>query len=199
MKPAELSGRIKVPVKTVGHAGWPDFLFQQKTSETRVDFGYLGSANPWNVKSIQELDEILATDHSIEWLIAGTIVRRRLRFKSYPIELGIVDKVADFYSKVSCVVNPMIGGTGLKIKTVEALSFGVPVLGTRDAFVGITDTPPEYDWTSLREIVAAMQRYRDDAAFRDRLTRSCREIYVNYLSNVSAQVDVLCQSLRGES
>jgi hypothetical protein len=51
--------------------------------------------------------------------------------------VGPVDSLADFYGEVDAVINPMLGGTGLKIKTLEALAFGRAFVGTASALDGI--------------------------------------------------------------
>jgi Glycosyl transferases group 1 len=66
----------------------------------------------------------------LSWLIAGTILRRGLPLVSRPFRLGVVERLEYFYAMVDCIVNPMIGGTGLKIKTIEALGYGRPIIGT---------------------------------------------------------------------
>lgn len=46
------------------------------------------------------------------------------------IKLGMVDCLADAYKSAEVVVNPMLFGTGLKIKSLEAMSFGKPLVTT---------------------------------------------------------------------
>jgi hypothetical protein len=49
----------------------------------------------------------------------------------FPIEVvGPVADTASFYEKVDAAIVPVSSGSGIKAKAVEALSFGVPVLGT---------------------------------------------------------------------
>jgi hypothetical protein len=44
--------------------------------------------------------------------------------------MGEVNSPTDFYSRVEAVVVPITHGSGIKVKAVEALAHGVPVLGT---------------------------------------------------------------------
>lgn len=46
------------------------------------------------------------------------------------IKLGRVDSLQDFYGKVKVVINPIQMGTGLNIKSIEALSYGKPFVTT---------------------------------------------------------------------
>lgn len=51
--------------------------------------------------------------------------------------LGFVDNLDDVYAKASFIVSPIFSGSGMKTKTVEALSYGKYILGTTEAFIGI--------------------------------------------------------------
>ncbi len=51
--------------------------------------------------------------------------------------LGRVEDVADFYRQCVCTVNPMRGGTGLKIKTLESLAHGCSVLTSPSGAEGL--------------------------------------------------------------
>lgn len=48
--------------------------------------------------------------------------------------------VADIHRQVDVMINPMLGGTGLKIKNVECLLTGTPILSTSDAAHGMEGT-----------------------------------------------------------
>lgn len=73
----------------------------------------------------------------VKIVIAGSVCGL-LEFSGGPfVELrGPVEDVADFYASVDCVAIPMRTSTGLKIKTGEALSLGLPVISLAHAFEG---------------------------------------------------------------
>jgi len=50
---------------------------------------------------------------------------------------GIVEELAPFYGAARCVFAPMVSGTGISIKTVEALALGKPFVGTPKAYRGM--------------------------------------------------------------
>jgi glycosyltransferase involved in cell wall biosynthesis len=58
-------------------------------------------------------------------------------------KLGIVADVADFFLEVDVFVNPMLTGTGLKIKVVEAMRHGVAVVSTPIGAEGFEAAAPE--------------------------------------------------------
>lgn len=53
--------------------------------------------------------------------------------------LGFVDHLQEYYDNAICVISPIFSGSGLKTKTIEALKFGKFILGTREAFEGVTE------------------------------------------------------------
>ena len=127
---------LKKPVIVVGHA------IDSKTRNVApsvgngapLRVGYIGSSNPINVTSIQSLLDSCAKRKDVsnlKFVVAGSAGKELKIPASLDVELmGEVDQVSDFYDNVDVVVNPSVGGTGLKIKTVEALEFGLPLLCT---------------------------------------------------------------------
>ena len=50
---------------------------------------------------------------------------------------GFVDDLSAYYRGAAFVVAPIFSGSGMKTKTVEAMSYGKTIVGTDEAFVGI--------------------------------------------------------------
>jgi hypothetical protein len=74
--------------------------------------------------------------------------------------LGTVDDVTPLYARARVVVNPAAAGTGLKIKTVEALTHNRPIVTWPNGFDGIPDTlrqrlPIPGDWSEFADQVVA--------------------------------------------
>jgi glycosyltransferase involved in cell wall biosynthesis len=111
------------------------------------------------------------------------------------VVLGPVPDAEDFYRAVECVLNPMAGGTGLKIKTVEALAAGLPVLGTRDAFAGLPAEHPGHGAADVASLVELMREYRRSEAFRYGLRRASRLLALRCAAAVARQADELAALL----
>ena len=194
---AVLRRRCAVPVAVLGHMPPLRFLAQPPGPAPVVPFGYLGSANPWNLAAVRALDAALAAAPDLPWLLAGRILRRQdLLLASRPRLLAQVPDAAAFYAAVDCVLNPMAGGTGLKIKTVEALAFGNPVLGTRDAFAGLPAEHPGHGCEDVAGVVALMREFAASAAFRQELRHASRLLALRHAAAVAAQQDALADRLR---
>lgn len=113
--------------------------FEPSAEPRPLTFGYLGSGNDWNVLSMNDLLGALeshpgAFDHPV--VIAGGVTRQVRDFPN-AIKIGFVQELHAFYDAIDVAINPMVGGTGLKIKTVEPLSYGRPVLTTRPGVEGV--------------------------------------------------------------
>lgn len=197
---ARLPPGSTVPVLTVGHMPALAFLEQGQEGPTRATFGYLGSGNPWNAASVRALDAAMHGAPELPWLVAGGILKRRdLALTSQPQRLEPLPDAAAFYRAVECVLNPMTGGTGLKIKTVEALAHGNPVLGTRDAFTGLDATHPAHRAADAAGVVALMRDYAGSAAFRAEVLRASRLLAFRQAAAVARQHDVLAALLHART
>jgi len=195
-----LAARGARSVLTLGHAPAPRFLTEVEAPVPRARFGYLGSANPWNAGSVRALDAALAEAPELDWLIAGSILRRGdLRLRSRPLVLDPLAEVAEFYHAVDCVVNPMTGGTGLKIKTVEALMHGRPVLGTADAFAGLPAAHPAHQVADVPALIALMRDYAASERVRAEVAQASRLLALQVMAEVAVQYDALAALIRARA
>lgn len=64
----------------------------------------------------------------------------------------------DIYQKASVAINPIKAGTGLKIKLIEALSFGVPVVSFAEGMMGVQSNGnlPIYNAQSDSDMINAI-------------------------------------------
>jgi polysaccharide biosynthesis protein PslH len=124
-------------VAEVGHLSPPEAVSPEAQAST---VGVVASDNLLNVQGIDWLihkvwPQVLAVRPDAELHlfggachnpliceIAGGATGVRLR--------GLVDRVVSAYEQIAVFANPMQAGTGLKIKTVEALCHGRPVITT---------------------------------------------------------------------
>lgn len=103
----------------------------------------------------------LLKDREIHFYIIGGNPPELLRKKSSErIHIcGFVSSLEEVFASCTCMVAPLVLGAGIKVKILEALSAGVPVLGNEIAFEGIDithkiqglycTTPEEYAFSIL--------------------------------------------------
>jgi len=189
-----LGGHVK-EIATIGY-GLPIRFTASRQDPQRPIVGYIGSGNPFNTASIRrfelELARLPELSRYFRFVLAGTICDA---FPAPPVGFDMIGRVSDledFYASVDLAINPMIGGTGLKIKTLEALSFGLPLLGTADAWTGIAEAeqlPPEFSSTSIIDgLCAIMAEPRLLGQLRDH----CRSIFLTYQRTEMASIQRLC-------
>lgn len=119
-----------------------------KTSE--FDLLYVGSRSDANVAGIKWFLEqcfpgIVAEIPLVKLLIQGTIINAPY-LKGGPSTLkhgtnitlsGPVEDLASIYSSAKLVICPVLHGTGMKIKMVEAMAYGQAIVATSKAAEGI--------------------------------------------------------------
>lgn len=132
---------IDRPVAVVGHAVRLQALPAEAVVPGRILFIASGStinlaAFDWMKNAI--LPRIRAACPDAELAVGGTISRQVEPAPGIRI-LGLVDDLADAYATAEVVVNPVQLGTGLKIKSVESLGFGRPLVTTPCGAEGLED------------------------------------------------------------
>jgi hypothetical protein len=166
-----LQARARARVMTVGFLGEARRLPPRAADGTLVA-GFIGSGNPFNVASVLTMVEAMRAAlgrRACPLLAAGPICDVLRRTPGNPFELmGVVADVETFYAAIDVALNPMQGGTGLKIKTVEALAFGRAMIGTEAAFEGVETQEPRHRCADVAAVMAAL---RDCAAKPEALAR----------------------------
>jgi len=127
-------------VITVGHT----VDLQPGPCSPKPDILFLGSPYSANIDGVTHFIEkcfprIRAAVPNARLLLAGSICRV-WRHEAAGIELiGEVDDVKEAYARAAVVINPVLAGTGLKTKTIEALAFGRPLVTTSCGAEGLHD------------------------------------------------------------
>lgn len=131
------------PVWTLGHP--IPIVPQPWTAATPGRILMVGSRNPLNVSAARTfLSRVLPAvrEHvpHAHLAVAGTL-GEALDAKEGVVRLGRLEDLKPAYAAASAVVIPVTAGTGLKIKLVEALGHGRPVIATRHAASGLACPP----------------------------------------------------------
>jgi glycosyltransferase involved in cell wall biosynthesis len=120
-------------VITVGHCVDLPTLNEKESAEKRLLF--VGSRHEGNYQSITKFlsavyPRLRQQFPDLEFDIVGSIGSRLGVLPGGCHIVGPVDGLEPYYGRAWVVVNPIMWGTGLKIKTVEALAFGKPLVTT---------------------------------------------------------------------
>jgi hypothetical protein len=198
---AWFEGLTSTPVHTVGHVTRPNFLAPRRPGG-KLRAGYMASGNPSNQDSIRALLQCWAQSpflaSQVELHVAGPICEALSTVaQPYLIKHGFVPDPMGFYQSVDIAVNPNIGGSGLKIKSVEALSYGLPLYATAEGMLGICDAEPPYVAASVAEMARCMAE--DLAAHPDleAARRWSRNTYLTYRRKQIGAFEALLEDATG--
>ncbi len=94
----------------------------------------------WFIENVLPLIE--DEDYSFK-VIGGNPVAKLMNYENDRIHIvGYVDDIGEVFSKAMCIVAPLVLGAGIKIKVLEGMSAGIPIL-TND--IGIEGIPAKRD------------------------------------------------------
>ncbi|MEZ5286841.1 MAG: glycosyltransferase family 4 protein [Vicinamibacterales bacterium] len=128
-----------------------------------------GSGNPLNVAGLRDFlklawPRVRAAVPDAELRVAGKVGRAVPAGVPGVIALGHVPDLADAYAACRVVINPAVAGTGLKIKSVEALAHLRPVVGWPHNRDGLSDVLAPFvhesgDWQDFADaVIDALRR-----------------------------------------
>lgn len=129
-----------------------------------LKIGYFGSSNWVNETNLAEFIMLWQKRKNLteqsEIIVAGGVSENLHKFiskkhlKSDNIKLlGRVDNIKSFFEQCDIIINPERGGSGMKIKTVETMSFAKPILSTKSGMVGINTDNKFYLAEDIPELV----------------------------------------------
>jgi polysaccharide biosynthesis protein PslH len=111
-----------------------------------IDLLFVGSCHPTNLVGLQWFFEQVwpfISERGYHLKIVGEIAALfarelpQLYNKFRSCFIGEVPEVISYYRSSRCIIAPMVSGTGIAIKTIEALALGKPFVGTTKAFRGM--------------------------------------------------------------
>lgn len=104
-----------------------EYTFSKR--KTTFDIIYVASENPHNIKSAKWFFEKVypILDQNFKILVIGKICKHILDYKNVA-KINFVEDLSAEYLKSKISICPMLTGTGVKIKVLEALSFGLPIV-----------------------------------------------------------------------
>lgn len=149
------------PVLTMPHIEPQQIVIRKNLieDENYLVLGMIGVNNTINLQNARRfIQETLPLFHKylapIKIRFAGSMCDglKDLETRAGIELLGRVESVNDFYSLIDVVIVPMSFSTGLKIKAVEAIAQGLPVIAHKHAFEGIPSTYPYHQCNSFQDM-----------------------------------------------
>jgi GT2 family glycosyltransferase len=169
--------------------------------------GVVASANQVNLALILEL--IQALDHALAGCdcpftleVAGQVKdmvhalpaqAQAIFRKPWVRLLGFVPDISAFYAAVDVVVSPVTMGTGINVKTVQALAHGAPLLSTAWGTKGIGTDEPLHQHADLHALSRSLLALASDPRPLPQLAAASRGCYKAFLDQSLAGFDQLLQ------
>ena len=184
------------PVITIGH--FSPVLQICGHSHSSKELLFIGSDNQINRHAARILmDEIFpsikASVPDARLNIAGKICQAIGNGPEGCFKVGVVDDLFEAYERAAIVVNPVFFGTGLKIKNIEALSFGKAVVTTdagaegieecKDKAFAVAKTPQQFS-----DIVVRLLR---DPQARIELEKDALEFVKTYNRQIVDKIEMI--------
>jgi hypothetical protein len=178
-------------VFTIGHIETTKELDKSYTKLDKI--GFIGGQNQVNIIAINEFLETFFTNskykNDITIVIAGRICKH-IKLKNKNIKLlGLVKDTKTFYEDVDLVINPLMFGTGQKIKSIEALSYNIPIISTKVGFEGIKSDMDFHKAESIIEMVAKIDYIKENIVELQKLSEYCEKIFYEYIKDLNTKID----------
>lgn len=130
-------------------------------------------------------------------IAGGNPVETLLKLQNeHIIVTGYVDHMENYFSQCVCFVAPLLIGAGIKVKILEAMSSGIPVLTNEIGIEGINArNGKEYLYCKSPEDYAnnILQSIKEKKLFEDIGINGKKFIEKNY--NINYQLDILIQRI----
>lgn len=188
---------VAVPVVTLGHLAEAKTVERPANALPRV--GFVGSGNALNRQALQQYISAAEADLAAglyELVVVGA-VGEDLPETPGVVRLGRVEGLDAVYASLDLAINPMAQGTGLKIKTIEALQYGVPLVSTACGFEGLASSEPEHALIDARAVAVSVAQVVRRSTDLDRLAQASRTLFAEYSRAQIDRFDSLFRSREG--
>jgi GT2 family glycosyltransferase len=143
---------------------------KEKSFKNLKNIGIVASANNINLAMVSEFIEEFNNQFKLDELgiqvhIAGRVsdLFQQLpkgELKKYTTQKvkfhGFILDIEKFYSQMDLIVSPVTMGTGINVKTVEAMAFSMPLISTRLGIKGIETDEPLHNHSTLKDLVGSL-------------------------------------------
>ncbi len=187
------SSIVETQITVIGHLETEHFLDKKHTSLRKI--GFIGGTTQVNIVAINSFLNAYFQESenkkNIQIVIAGNICDSIKRDREDIVLLGLVDKIEEFYTQVDLVINPLTFGTGQKIKSVEALSYGLPILSTAVGFEGIESHSEYHQIETMDQMIHFINKIAEKPRILEDLADLSRNIFENYNKDLEEKITQL--------
>ncbi len=174
-------------ISVIGHI--EEKHYKNKEGNSLQKIGFIGGGNQVNQVSINNFLELYFKNSKnkdqLQIVIAGRICNSiKIKNKNL-ILMGYIDNIEQFYDEVDLTINPLTFGTGQKIKSVEALSYGTPIISTTVGFEGIESSSKYHQIETIDHMVEII----DEIVGKPEILSILAEISQNIFDSYEKELD----------
>lgn len=175
---------------------------QKPDPAPKLRIGYFGSSNWVNEQNLGEYLKHWAKNDDLrsksEILIGGGVcetlkdfVPASLLSKVKPTMVGRVEHPGDFFSQCDLIINPERGGTGIKIKSLEAMAHGCAIITTRGGSIGLDSDSPYHNAEDFEELARLTLDFLDTPEQVSEHRSLCESVYDRYVLTQRERMNAL--------
>ncbi len=191
-------------VVIVGHMAQAlQVLAEDESSVDRLLF--VGSANAINIDAMswfiaKIFPQLRMQIPGIEFEVVGKCAEKMTATDGLVLT-GPVPDLTPYYRRARAVINPVRFGTGLKIKTIEALAMGRPLVTTQAGAAGLGGWKEKAFLVANSEVefVEAIKRICSSPALRASLNRESHRFITGYNDTILQTIDSFIKTSKSES
>jgi len=176
--------------------------FSDKTFADLANVGTVASANRINLVIVQEFLQAIArrlqgaqcpfTVHvagQIKNMVDALPPADAKVFNEPWVEMkGFVPDIATFYEEMDVIISPVTMGTGINVKTVQAMAFGMPLLTTAWGAKGIETGDPLHSHADMNALVDSLFALKENSGQLQRLAELSRTRYSEFFEESLASM-----------
>jgi len=155
-------------------------------SKKDIDILFIGSDNIHNIKGInwffEKVHPLLSKDVKIG--IVGNICNY-IEPVNNVILFGKIEDTLDIYNRSKIAISPLLSGSGMKVKIVEAISYGLPVITLKNSGVEVADDGSNgvFEANDTEEFALYIKEILEDENYYSNLSEKSINYFYSTFSN----------------
>lgn len=156
--------------------------FDTNQNDKKYDLVYVASSNEHNIKSaLWFFEEVYPKlDKNIKICVVGRIVNY-CPDKENVTKIDFIEDLGEIYSQSKIAICPMLSGTGLKIKVVEAMSYGIPIVCNERGVDGLLNKTNNgcLATNDATEFASYIEKLRKDLSFYNFHSNESKHFFIS--------------------
>lgn len=174
-------------------------------SKNILFFGAMDRPENWKT-AIWFIDNVMPLlDHGFTYTVVGNHPPKELLDKrnARVIITGFVEKVDPYFENSLCLASPLVLGAGVKVKIIEAMTSGIPVVCNRISIEGINaiNGIDYIHCEKAEEFAEAINRLAVDKGFAETIGQGGKRVVINnysYIRDCEKLATIICDSIEKE-